>query len=454
MNEHSLICWMGMFANKSWMCKKLRCVTIMTKVKSFLNLAGYGLLASTVSMGLLTACNQQKEKTVAAAEPLKVVSYLVLGQTQPNNQMSKDNNANATSTSLQAQQAAPVRKLSGQVASAETTNLSFEASGKVKRMMVKLGDRVKRGQVLAVLDDTNYQLQLHQAQAQLQKAISQRNQAKVNVARRTELVKIGAVSQAEIDSVNLAFSTAQDSVEVAKASVALAQKQAVDTQLRAPFSGVITQKIAEVGQMASPSVPIYTMATDSAPKVKFTIPENLLNSVSVGQPLAVNFPALPNIKGMGGVVTEVSSQAVAGAFPVTLQLKKATRRIKPGMTAEVALPVTLTPFNPTESTTQNSTVNKDSGKQLGTSVFAVPPSAVASGDGQNRYVLRIKQKKQSANTGVVEQVFVQVADLAGENMLIRGNLNAGDKIVRAGTSILADKQEVELMGTGARRVNP
>lgn len=436
-----------------------------TTVITYIKQAKLGLLVAMLGAGSLTGCDKfnQQEEVAATPQPPKVVSYLTLtaaGTATANNQTQQDKTAKAAqqaSATMQAgTQTQPVRMLSGQVVAAESTNLSFQAEGQIKKIYAKLGDRVKKGQLLAELDTTSYELQLNQSQAQLVQATKERDKAKIDVDRRQNLVEMGAVSKAEVDSVVLAYNSAQESVKIAQNSVALSKKQFNDTKLVAPFTGVITQQLAEVGQVASASVPVFTLATDNSQEVHLTVPENLLSSIRLGQVLPVSFPAVANAQKRQGKVTEISSQASQGSFPVTLLLNGVSQQVRSGMTAEVALPVALQPMAKVATPTKVDATDK--AVTVSGNTFAIPPSAVSASsnpeDAQGGYVFRLQQVQASDTTATLEKVEVVIAGMSGENLLVTGGLQAGDKIVRTGVSLLDDKQAVELMGTGTRRVNP
>lgn len=438
---------------------------------SFKNKASLLLLA-VINVSLVSSCSQTKntEDTANTPEPPKVVSYLVLGNKDSNVLAGNDQNGATTDiskTPISNNKNLPIRKLSGQVVAAESTNLSFEASGKIKQLLVKTGDRVKKGQVLAVLDDTTYRLQQYQSEAQLKQALTQQKQAQANVKRREALVEMGAVSKAEIDAVNFDLQNANESLQVALAAVELSKKQSFDTKLRAPFNGSITQQMGEVGQMASPSIAVFSMASNTAPEVEFNVPESLLSSISVGKTLPVSFAALPKLKGIVGRITQVSTQGVSGTFPIRLRLQNATPQIQSGMTAEVSLPITLPAFAKTNQTAITSPDKQNTSSNTSTNVkgFAVPPSAVGAGNNpqnpQAGFVYKIvtnSQSQKSTNNakqlGTTEKVNVTITGIANNTLYIHGNLNNGDILVRTGVSMLDDKQAVELMNTGARRINP
>lgn len=466
------------------------------------------LMIASLSLMNLTACSKKEEAVTEKKAPLKVVSHMVLNGHDGEYAHSGSGVGAHTTTehanpsTMRGMPKPVIRTLSGQVVPAESTNLSFESSGKIKTVYAKLGSQVKKGTVLAEIDDTNYQLQLSQSQSQLNQAQSQYRQAQsqlnqainrhkksaIDVKRRENLIPIGAVSETEVDSVRLALRSAKDQVQVAKnqvqvakdqvrvaqASAELVKKRFMDTRLTAPFTGVITAQLAEIGQLASPSVPVFTIASNNSKEVRVNVPENVLASVRVGTPMLVNFPALG--QQARGKVIEVSSQASAGSFPVTIKLIKPSEHIKSGMTAEVAFQV-VTADMIRRTQASNAIISKEmkngvkpGSKLSASSEFTVPPSAVSASDNPNdptsSFVYRIVPSKnisqstesQSARNyaqiGKLEKVIVVIVDMAGDGMNIRGNLKAGDRIVRTGVSLLQDGQEVELMNTGTKRVNP
>ncbi len=322
------------------------------------------------------------------------------------------------------------RLLSGQVSPAEVTRLSFESSGKIKQINVKLGDHFKRGQRLALLDTTNYQLQLQQAKAAYATAVANRNQARKEVKRFQRLVRANAASGIQLDQYQLQYKTAQEAINSAQAQINLAKKQLVDTSLHAPFDGVVTAQLGEVGQLASPSVPIFTVEADALPEVSLSVPENLIANIHHNQQLMVRIPAQPQFGRLSALVTEISTQAMYGAFTVKMVLQQAPKGIRAGMTAEVQLPLPRTVGG-----------------------FSIPPSALGAGENNQHFIYRIVKKPQT-DSYQLERLAVTVESLTDNRVVIRGDLHRGDTLVRAGWSFLTPKQSVALMGVGVQTVNP
>lgn len=321
------------------------------------------------------------------------------------------------------------RLLSGQVSAAERTRLSFQAQGQIDSIKVKVGEQFSAGQTLAVLDKTNYRLLLQQAKANLNTAVAQRNQARIEVQRREKLVKTKVIPAAQLDSYRLQLTAAEQAIRAAEAQLDLVKKQLKDTDLIAPFDGSITAKLAEVGQLVSSSVPIFSAETNQIPEVSFSIPETMRATVSEGQSVTVTFVALPSVT-VNGQISEISAQAQLGAFPAKLTLDNPPATIKAGMTAEVRLLVSQS--------------NQVKG-------FRIPPSALAAGENNHHFVYRIVEQSGQLS---LEKVTVTVSSLSAGDLIVQGDLHAGDKLVRSGMGFLHPNQSVLLMGEGARRVNP
>lgn len=320
------------------------------------------------------------------------------------------------------------RLLSGKISAVEATQLAFESSGQINTIKVKLGQHFRQGQTLATLDNSDYRLQLQQASANYTAAVAVRNQARTEVRRRERLVASGAVSKAQVDAYRLQLKSAQESVNSADAQLKLTQSQLKKTDLIAPFDGVVTAKLGEIGQLASPGTPIFTVEATQAPEISLSIPENLMASVKPQQAVVVTFPARQDIRAVSGSISAISAQATLGAFPVKITLNNAPEAVKVGMTAEVVL-----------------------SQPMATDGFNIPPSALGAGQNNAHFVYRIVGNETQMT---LDKVPVSIDNLSEHYVRIHGKLSAGDKIVRSGWGFVSANQPVKLMNMGARLINP
>jgi membrane fusion protein YbhG len=230
---------------------------------------------------------------------------------------------------------------------------AFNDDGPITRMLVQEGDRVRRGDLIAELDDTRYKAALDAAEGQMrnQQQVLARlvagsrpeeiRQAKatmdaldatyrndeVNYRRAEALARTGAFSAQQRDDAKAAFDAAQQQYEAARqayilavkgpreediaaqraayeaaqATVALDRRALADTRLYAAADGIIEDRILEPGDMASPSTPVYTIALVDPLWVRAYVPETELGKVALGMRAVVTTDSFPGRKYRGWV---------------------------------------------------------------------------------------------------------------------------------------------------------
>lgn len=165
-------------------------------------------------------------------------------------------------------------QISGSLLPDEEVDLSFETSGKVVEINFNEGSTVKKGQLLAKVND-------RQLQAQLQRLTSQLKLAEDRVFRQDALLKKDAVSKEAYEQVRTELATLNADIEIIKANIAL-------TELRAPFDGVIGLRQISAGAYASPSTIVAKLTKISPLKVEFSVPERYAGEVKKGANLTFN----------------------------------------------------------------------------------------------------------------------------------------------------------------------
>lgn len=159
-------------------------------------------------------------------------------------------------------------QINGSLLPDEEVDLSFETSGKIIEINFEEGTTVKKGQLLAKVND-------RQLQAQLQHLVSQLKLAEDRVFRQDALLKRDAVSKEALEQVRTELATLNADIEIVKANIAL-------TELRAPFDGVIGLRQVSVGAYASPSTIVAKLTKISPLKVEFSVPERYAGQVKKG----------------------------------------------------------------------------------------------------------------------------------------------------------------------------
>jgi RND family efflux transporter MFP subunit len=206
----------------------------------------------------------------------------------------------------------------------QRATITAKVSGKIEKMLVAPGQTVKTGEQLLEID-------VREIQAQLDQAVAVAKQADSDWQRVSSLFKQGTVARAEFDRAEM------------QARVAAAEVKKVETTLgfakvTAPFDGVITRKIADVGDLASPVTPLLEMEDPSTLRLEADVPEALIDRISMGARMNVRIAALASA--LEGVVSELDPVAdpYSRTFRVKLDLRP-TPGLRAGLFGRVAVPV-------------------------------------------------------------------------------------------------------------------
>jgi RND family efflux transporter MFP subunit len=224
---------------------------------------------------------------------------------------------------------------------------------------IEEGDHVTAGQIIARLDDTNIRAALNQASAQLDYAKATLTETQVNLTnaqrdydRQKSLFQGHFVSQAAVDNAQTSvdalraqLATQHSNVEVVARALSVAQRNLDDTIVRAPFSGVVTVKAAQPGEMVSPisagggftRTGIGTIVDMDSLEVEVDVSENFINRVRPGQPVTIKLNAYPDWDIPGSVIATIPTADRAKAtVKVRIAIKQKDPRIIPEMGARVA----------------------------------------------------------------------------------------------------------------------
>lgn len=226
--------------------------------------------------------------------------------------------------------------LPAQVESRYSTALSFRVGGKIAERRVHLGDTVKAGQVLALLDPTDLRNNAASARAQLDAAEHQLAYQKQQLARDQAQAKANLIAPAQLEQTQNAYATALAQRDSALAQMALAEDHLRYTALIADHDGVIKSEDADTGQNVEQGQAVYHLDWSGDIDIACDAPESALNSLPVGQIAKVTLPALPG-KTFDARVREVAPSAdpQSRTWRVKLTLLAPSPEIRLGMTAQV-----------------------------------------------------------------------------------------------------------------------
>lgn len=323
-----------------------------------------------------------------------------------------------------------LRSLPGVVRAVKRASVGFEVGGTVESVGVDVGDPFERGQLLAQLKQQDFRLRVNRARAAVAEARAMARDAENDFERLQALAADDFVSRSALDDARAALDTARSRVATTEASLALAEDNLADTELRAPYAGEVSARLAEPSQQVGPGQPVLRIqGTADNVEVVISVPETFVHRVQPGSEHTVTFPARPGLSAPGRV-TEIGSDATElNAYPVTLLLGDTDNPPRPGMTAEVALPlesagdVTAAP-----------------------GLIAIPVAAFLAVEGQGRVVFVYDE-----NTGTVRRRPVSITQLSVDSALVNEGLRAGEIIASKGLEFLRDGEPVLLMGKGTAR---
>ncbi len=326
------------------------------------------------------------------------------------------------------------RHLTGKLQAADTTSLSFEVSGVVKKVYINLGESFKKGDLLAELDTELYMLTANQHSSLYSEARAARIEAKQSLERNLSLKQQSLVSQAVVDNSLAAFDIANERVNSALSAFQIANKNYSDTKLYAPYDGKVSQRLIEPSLQVTPQNLAFTIQGNANLEVNAVVPESLIGKIKLGEDVSLRIPALSDKQLYAGTLTEVGTQAsVANAFPITITFNQSYSRLLPGMSAEILLPIRE--FS-APSVLQASANNK--------SIFDIPLSAVAS-DEQGQYVQVIDTHD---NNYLVRKLYIEIAQTLPQSILARlSNENSNEtdneiEVVTAGVAFITNNQRV------------
>jgi multidrug efflux system membrane fusion protein len=313
------------------------------------------------------------------------------------------------------------RTFNGTANTEKVINLSFRNNGIITEFHLKIGQTVKKGQLLAKLDNVQSRLNYENSLSSLNSAKSQRNTEKLSLDRVRSLYEKGSTSLSDYEAAKNQYRTAVDSYESAKRSVAIQQEQIRYGFIYAPENGVIAAVNAEIEENVTAGQNIAVLNAGSDMKIELGIPENIINQVQKDMTVVINMSSLEG-KTFSGQITEVSPSIDpnTSTYPVSVKIIDPSKEIKSGMAANVTF---------------------EFGKVQSSNKTLVIPAKSVGEDATGNFVFLIEE---SDSKSIVKKQPVTVGNLTSEGFAVKTGLTAGQKIAIAGLQTLLDGQEVKL----------
>lgn len=217
-------------------------------------------------------------------------------------------------------------------------NVSFLVSGKVSFVGPREGEYVNKGQVLASIDPTDYQLGLAAAKAQADQAEVAYKRAEDEHRRMKMLYDSKSLAPNDYQKFKAAFDSAAQQYEQAVASEKLSRKRLSDGTLCAPTSGYIAKRLIEPGNTAAPGQPAFEIVQMDPVEVNVGVPETDVHLVRIGQKADITVPALPGNSFPGTVrIVNVSADPNTRTYMARITVANPERLLRVGMVAEASI---------------------------------------------------------------------------------------------------------------------
>ena len=313
---------------------------------------------------------------------------------------------------------------SGEVRARYETKLAFRIPGKVLSRHVDVGNSVKKGQVLARLDPSDYRLAAQALAAQLSAARKDRDFAKDDLDRYRDLLEQKLISRAEYDRRETSFHTANDRVAALEAQLKQAEDQVEYAALLADRDAVVTALYIEAGHVVTAGQPIVALAQLNEKEIAISVPEHQLAGIRGEKDATATLWAEPD-KPLPASVREVAPSAdpASRTYAVRVRLKDAPAWVQLGMTASVSFRGTAAPRT------------------------TIPLPALFQP--QDRPADKPRVWVVNEQTHTVTSVPVRVGEMVGEERIVVEGLERGQRVVVAGASRLREGQSVRILDEGS-----
>ena len=294
------------------------------------------------------------------------------------------------------------KSFTGKLQSSETAGVAFRVPGTIQKMMVSVGDSVKKGQPLAQLDPHDYQVALEELQA---RAL----EAKSELVRVKQAIADNAIADVNLDRAISGYERSEAAVKVVEQNIRRAKDSIRYTQLLAPFDGVVAASNFDQFEQVLPGISVFTIHNPDQLEVKIQVPENLIHEFQPNQTAVINWYG--SEEKLIGYAAEIatSPDLIKQTYAVTYHVETTNKSVLPGKA------VTLT-------------------TQLGeaSNNFCLPYSALVNQSGIEQ-VFTVQNEQAHGVT-------VDVVSMSQNTVCVESTLNDGDFVVVSGAQYVMEGQ--------------
>ena len=303
--------------------------------------------------------------------------------------------------------------LTGTLVANQKADVAADTMGKVQRTYVERGSFVGKGELLAIVDARSAALTQAEASAEARAAKARSEQAKADCERSARLFQEGSISKAEHERQGAQCEASQWSNRAAEARAGQAGRALGDSSVRAPFSGIVMERLVTAGEYVRPDTRVVTLVEIDKLRLELTVPESAVGNITEGQTVSFRlasfgdreFPA--KVQYIGPAVRRASRDLVVEAI-----LDNPDHKLRPGMfaTAKVA---------------------------LGTASMPVVPLTALREEGSARRVFVVRSDRH------LEERVVETGDSLGDVVAIARGVVSGERVVKIAAGDVRDGLRVE-----------
>ena len=309
-------------------------------------------------------------------------------------------------------------KFTGIVTPRRTSQLGFATGGRVDGLRADIGDRVNKGQTLAVLDTRTLRAQLASAEAVIAEARAAYDLAETTVDRQISLLERGHVSSQVVDEARAQSNTAYARIAAAQANADALRVQIDLARISAPFAGTVTSRMVDEGAIAGPGQPIFELVETDFLEARIGLTAQLADQMEIGQSyplISDQGTAQATLRSVTGVI-DASNRTVTTVFDVD----------EPGAVSAGAV------------------VRLGLERDINERGLWLPVSALTEAD---RGLWSIYKVRGSTGNYAAEPGIVEILHQNGERVFVRGSIRDGDRVIIDGLQRITPGQPVTPVDT-------
>ncbi|MDX1919937.1 MAG: efflux RND transporter periplasmic adaptor subunit [Candidatus Caenarcaniphilales bacterium] len=222
----------------------------------------------------------------------------------------------------------------GELEALKESKVNSEVTGNILKILVDEGQKVSKGQILAIIDSKDLQDQLIQSKEEQRKALAQKELARITLERKKIAFNEDLISKQELDTNETEFKVSQRDLESANARLSISQANLQRAIVKSPINGTISLKSISTGELAQIGKELFGIVQTNPLKIKLAVPNQYATEVKIGQKILASLSAIPEQKFEGKIsrINPVADQAT-GTIEVSAEIDNSAEKLKIGLLA-------------------------------------------------------------------------------------------------------------------------